>query len=492
MKNFLAKGLFILALTGLFSGCSKDDDVEPEIVYGEATLLTFGFYAQDNPDVIYKDYIATAIAGNITIQMPSEVDKSSLIARFETSADDKVMVGGVDQNSGITANNYIAPVDFIVNEGTNNTKYTVTVDKLPSAVWTNLPLFTTDIVKELVLRVNPVSQIPCLAYVVDADEYVDQKASVVALTDGAWNSVGATGFTKDRTKYMAFDFDATGKPYVAFADYNNVDGDGDQFYPTSMMAFDGTSWDYVGSKGITDVKINDVTLGFDAENTPYTFSINYAAGSNAGKREVNVMKYDGNWSASSIPGRAGYSKVVKTKSVNGNLYVAVLDYGEGQSVSVYQYDGSSWSTLANKLKGAPENVIYYYNISMDVDAKGNVYIAYAEDNAGDKAYALKIQKYTKADETWSMIGDAIITANRRMFDVAVSPAGTPVFIYTDDQKYPVALSFDTDVNNWGAINVLEAAECSNLNMVMSNQGVGYACYTVSDAVKVMKYDTPVQ
>lgn len=492
MKRFFKNTLLLFALVGLFSACSKDDDNTPEIEYGEATLVSIGFYAEDNPNVIFKDYVATTIGSSITINLPSEVDKSSLIARFETSVDDKVLVGGVAQESGVTANNYIAPVDFIVNEGTNNTKYTLTVGKMPAAVWTSLPDFSSHEVKEMVLRVNPENQKPYLAYVMDADEYADQKAAVVALTDGAWSNIGADGFTVDRARYLDFNFDATGKPYVAFADYNILDADGKQFYASSMMAFEGNSWNYVGEKGITDVKINLVSVGFDVNNTPFTFNINYSAGSTAGRREINTMKYDGSWISSPITGRSGYSRDIAVKTVNGILYVAALNYGDMQSVSVYKYDGTSWTTIAEKMKESADNVVYYYNVSLDVDAKGNVYVAYAEDNSGDRNYKLRVKKYSKESETWSTLGDVIESQNCRKFDVAVSPLGVPVLAFTDDQKYPIAVAFDAEVNNWGTPVALEAAECGDVKMVMSSEGVGYACFTVNEVVKVMKYDTPVQ
>ena len=76
-------------MAGLFVSCSKDE--VPEVVVYEAGMTSFGFYVEDNEGVILEDYVVSAITGtSIVLQLPEEVDKSSLIARFTVTENDVV------------------------------------------------------------------------------------------------------------------------------------------------------------------------------------------------------------------------------------------------------------------------------------------------------------------------------------------------------------------------------------------------------------------
>ena len=100
----------VILAAGSFISCDNDD---PEIIEYEAGMTSFGFYVEDNEGVIVQDYVLSEITGtSITIPMPEEVDKSNLIARFTVTANDVVKVGEVVQESGVTENNFTAPVDY--------------------------------------------------------------------------------------------------------------------------------------------------------------------------------------------------------------------------------------------------------------------------------------------------------------------------------------------------------------------------------------------
>src|SRR5690606_6303790 len=113
----------------------------------------------------------------------------------------------------------------------------------------------------------------------------------------------------------------------------------------------------------------------------YGFYLNDIIGS-TDRRAVFASTNDGGaWQNLPITGRTGIARAIQADNINGATYLAVLDYGEQQHVSAYKYEGGQWTVLADHMKEAPENTIYYYDIAITADSEGNVYMAYAE-NAG--------------------------------------------------------------------------------------------------------------
>lgn len=486
MKNFKKIFTFLLGLIVVATACTEDDKPEV-IVYGDAELVSFGFYVEDNPNVILKDYVVESIEGKITIKLPAEVDKTSLVARFEVSTDDVVTVAGVTQVSQTTPNDFSVPVDYLVTEGTNNTKYTIVIENAEEGVWTPLPSFVPENgIKYITMGVNSVDGSPYLAYSENDD---DKKMSVVKYDGSVWAQVGSTDFTDDQFRYPTINFSGKGVPYVAFADYS-IEKDGKTNSAASVMRYENGAWGYVGNKGVTDVKIAGVCLGFDAEDNVHAFSTLGVDGNYGNKREVVESVFLSDWQSSAIPNRPEtQARILATKNINGALYLAVLNFGDGQSFSVYKYANSEWSTIAEQMKDDESDIMYYYPFDIDVDNKGNVYIAYAEDKGADKNYTIRLRKYDATAQTWSRIGDEIV-AYTRVSDLNVTPLGKVMLIYKTPQKYPAYRLFDNETNNWSSEELFESAECSTILSGMTNTGVGYVYYKVGDDVKILKYDTP--
>ncbi len=58
-----------------------------------------------------------------------------------------------------------APVDYIVSNGKQNVKYTITVAKSSNMAWVRMPDFTaTSVFSGSVLKINPVDQVPYLGF----------------------------------------------------------------------------------------------------------------------------------------------------------------------------------------------------------------------------------------------------------------------------------------------------------------------------------------
>ncbi|RIJ50477.1 hypothetical protein D1614_00640 [Maribellus luteus] len=499
MKKQIFNLFYALALLAIVTACSDDDDPIDLPVYGDATMTSFGFYVEDNEGVILKDYVAEGITGDFTVSVPDYVNKTALVARFVVSENDTVYVNNVQQESGVTANDFSAPLDYIVSEGTNNTKYTVTVANLPAAVWSLAASDTTDL-REFSMRVNPVTNVPYLAYALDMDDSADEKVGVFKLDGNTLVNVGAKTVSEGRASYPRIAFDAEGAPFISYADYTNNDPykEGSTTYAASVMNYNGSSWSYVGNKGITDVRItyNDIVLKNDGN--PMLFCYNNAAGTLA-RRELNISDFTGNsWASNlTIPGRAStqYAYHTTAKNVDGVIYLGVYNANEG-TFSVYKNTDGSWTTIVESYLQDGATTGNLRDFDMDVDRDGNVFVCVADDEAGADIYRPKVLKYDATAETWSKVGTpiAIDFSTTREFSLAISPVGTPFLMYRDDSMFPVVVSFDEDTQDWTTPAQLNAVEAENLYMDFAPNGVAYAAFTTSATGETMlfKYDIPAE
>ncbi len=503
MKKQIFNLFYVLALLTIVTACSDDDDPIDLPVYGDATMTSFGFYVEDNEGVILKDYVAEGITGDFTVSVPDYVDKTALVARFVVSENDTVYVNNVQQESGVTANDFSAPLDYIVSEGTNNTKYTVTVANLPAAVWSLAVSDTTDL-QEFSMRVNPVTNVPYLAYARNMDDVDDEKAGVLKLDGDKLVNVGSETISDGRARYLRIAFDSEGAPFISFSDYTNDDpyNPGSTTYSASVMSYNSLGWSYVGNKGVTDGRItyNDVVVKEDGN--PMLFCCNaIRSGGILAYRELSVSNFEGSsWNANvAMPGRPASNATYfpTAVNVNGVIYIGTFNNSEGVGTfSVYKYENGTWATITENYLQEGATTGNLRDFDMDVDHNGNVFVCVADDESGADIYRPKVLKYDATAETWSKVGTpiAIDFSTTREFSLAISPVGTPFLMYRDDSKFPVVVSFDEDTQDWTTPTQLDAVESENLYMDFAPNGVAYAAFTTAanGGTMIFKYDIPAE
>lgn len=479
--------LFFAALTaGILTSCKDDDPVVEES--GEAKLATFGFYQEDNDGIIFQDY-EVAVTGNIAIALPKEADKSALVARFTTTATEAVVkVAAVEQKSGVTVNDFTVPVDYIVTNGTNNAKYTVTVSNSPDHVWTmaGVSEFT---VSEFAMKVNPVTNIPYAVfnYSVGASEL--RKAGVFKFENNSWSAVGTDTITPAGVNNVALSFDNSGKPYVAFCDYGN-----EISRTPTVKSFNGTSWANVGAPGITDVRVQFNSLTLDKNNQLYLFAMNDVAGGALPRRALNISTFNGSaWTANQALSVRTLPNAYRMRSVqkNGNIYLAVNDYANNSgTVSVYVLESGSWSVLAEGMRHEEATESNYYDLAMDVDSKGNVY-AMSIEKLGEE-YKLVIHKYTASSKKWSIYGSPItLGTNNRYYDLAISPFDVPYVIYRTGDDKCAFIFIDSETKTWTQPYLFSANTSSDPFIDFDSTGKGYVVVQNTDnKLVIYKYDSP--
>jgi hypothetical protein len=119
----------------LFAGTSTNSAWRRSLLpqSSDAEILSFAFNAAENPS-LPADIVGTINPAtfSITLDVLENIDVSSLIATFTLSNLASASIGGVIQESGVTANNFTNPVVYTVTAEAGNTQdWTVTVTTLP-------------------------------------------------------------------------------------------------------------------------------------------------------------------------------------------------------------------------------------------------------------------------------------------------------------------------------------------------------------------------
>ena len=483
--------LLFLLLTGLFVSCSSDDDDPIIIDEFEAAMLSFGFYEEDNSGVIFQDYIVESITGSqISVLLPEEVDKSNLIARFTTTKNDVVKVNEVVQQSGVTANDFTAPIDYFVSEGTENVKYTVTVGVAPAFVWSALPPFATDLAKSLIMKVNPYDGNPYFLYKQKRETSDEEGAALLTFKDGAWKDLGQASDGKIGT-YMDFTFNSAGIPYVSYTDHttdvNNL---------LTVKKLSGSTWSLVGDKGFTSSNYSHHSLSFVNDNKILLAGTFDGRTGPLTRRELGVNFFENNsWTLNTtIPGRAsdqvGY--LIKTVKKGDAVYVGSFNAVTPNTISVYKYSNNTWETLVDSWTDPAATSISLRAFDIAVDSDHNVFVAMSENSTGEEK--LRVVKYDSSSKEIESVGNPIIgaTGSATRFDLAVSPFGVPYLLFKDESNFPAVVNIDKNTNDWTTPKVLDQAIASELSIDFAADGVAYLSYIKDDVIVAYKYASPGQ
>ncbi len=484
------KSLFlamVILAAGSFISCDNDD---PEIIEYEAGMTSFGFYVEDNEGVIVQDYVLSEITGtSITIPMPEEVDKSNLIARFTVTANDVVKVGEVVQESGVTENNFTAPVDYIVSEGTANVKYTVTIEKAPDYVWSLLAANFPDESLASIMRISPAG-VPHLVYKMDREDAADEGLGVLVLKDGNWTPLGGQVSAGRVSSYFDIAFNSEDQPAVSYTDYTNTIAQ-----QASVKAYNGTAWNFVGGEEATTAQVTYNALEYANDNKLMLFALFDGRTGPLVRRELSVNIFEGGaWATNqTIPGRPSEHRgwLVNTAKLGDVVYMGTHNAISPNSISIYKYQDNTWTPLMDAWNDENATGINLRSFDIEVDKDGNVYAAIAATNAEGEAKH-RVLKYDAETKNISDVGNPLEGASGGLFnfDLALSPLGVPYLLYRNASLFPTVVSLDKDTQDWTTPNVLEANEATDLSIDFTPEGKAYIVYNKSNNIVTYKYDAP--
>ena len=120
-------GLLIIACVKVI-GCGDDEEgAGGENLSNTKDITAFSFTAATNPGILSTDVLASIVGTYISAVVPYSTDVTALVATFVTTGE-SVSVEGIDQESGITANDFTNPVVCTITaEDATTQEYIVTV-----------------------------------------------------------------------------------------------------------------------------------------------------------------------------------------------------------------------------------------------------------------------------------------------------------------------------------------------------------------------------
>ena len=330
----------LVALTALVS-CEKDPDIP------EPLVKSFGFYASDNSGRIDSDCVGTVSGTEITVGVPPTTDLSELVARFTTNEGNVVSVGGLALISGQTVQDYSSPVSLKVEdkELKASVLYTVKVSLNPDSD----PKLTS-FKFELVNNLETVGE--------DIEGEISGDAISVPMIKAA-----------DKTKLVAT-FTTAPTNVVKVGDAVQVSGETANDFTNPV--------DYI------------VTNSDGSKSALYSVSIKTVNG----KLEP-ILTYSGRPVAGAVLRVDPFNKspyiAFKEASVSG------AESASADKLTVVNFVDGTWNVVGST--GFSNKVAKEY-FDFDIDSKGGLYVAYADDEASPKS--AKVVKFS--DGSWSVVG----------------------------------------------------------------------------------------
>ncbi|MBP9084136.1 MAG: hypothetical protein KBH11_13725, partial [Bacteroidia bacterium] len=255
-------------------------------------------------------------------------------------------------------------------------------------------------------------------YVAFSDGNNGDRLSVMTFDGSSWNTLGSAAISAGAIFQHAFAIDKMGVLYVAYIDvaYSNA---------VSVKKFDGSDWVSLDSQNTcTSGGCYGLSFTTDTSDTPYlaynSFSSPFSANT------LNVQKFDGsNWVAVGGPdistSDADYPSI--KISPNNIPYVGYRDKSTGYKGTVRMFDGSDWVAVG-PIGFTPEQANF---TDIAIDNNGSVYFSYSDYSQYGSG---SVMKFDGTD--WNFVGAQGFTAGSTAFNkISFDNNNTPYVIFTD-------------------------------------------------------------
>jgi len=488
--------LWATCLCLLLASCS-DEKVDyvapPDLTSTGPCLLTFGFYASDNPGLLIEDYVAqvtTTSPSRINLALPSMVDCTALVARFTAPEGNTVWVNNQEQQNGVTAHDFSLPIDYYVTNGSLWQRYEVAVSRRSSANWQALPAYTRNSIYSIShLCVNPADNRLYAAFKSRKDLQTgeeDLRVHVLTLNDeDQWQLVGTSNH-RVYSSYLGFDIAPSGHAYISYPNYD--------------LAPYGTTVERVTSSG------EFVSIGDNLENAQATY-IGFAAlsdqcllSSMVGNTSATYYRtnatsiYNGSeWQVGLGPcGSMTVYKCTMTKHADV-AYLAIMERATGYAIHIYEYRDGKWSEIEGYQEPTVQNGIAAGAFKLTTDAEGNLYVL-TDDNATG-SYLIRLRKFDVKTRQWSTVSgnSTIIDGHDSHIQAcaSIAPNGTPYICYRDiaDHNYFKFIYLDPQTRQWSDPATISTESVNgDISMVFTPAGVGYASFVDgSNQLRLFRY-----
>ena len=528
--------LLLLALLGTTAGCKKDP-----VMYGKG-IETFKFTVKNAQNII-DEYFGTIAGEEIVVNVPTEVDVTTLKASFTVDNPRTIVqVGPVVQESGISEQDFTNPVAYRVKAEDKSTRtYTVRVEKKISVrnfgfYKEDNPSLGTDckgIVKGLQINVTVPENTDKTALVARFETSTGAILKVGTVTQQSKITVnnfqapviyslsdpGLTtpfGFTvsvvyPDRqwvlfgdnlttptaaslkmainplTNYPYFVYQRSGKDEAGVTLVNDRK-------LVSVMGYEGNSWKHIGpATGVSDFRADATGIAFSSSGEPY---ISYKDYLNAAQT-ATVMKYAGNvWTSVGgsrfSPVKSDYLSL--TMGPNDVPFVAMSKTGTdatgvpARGLYVMNYQNSMW----NNITPTGGITIFYDQLITGLD--GKVYLGIMDRSTGVN----KPSMFVYNNNAWQAIGPTSFMApdgivGFQIVSIAVDKNGEAYLAYQvapSTGRMNHVMKYNKATNTWQELGnaVPSGGESNKLAIAVDPDGQLYFAWGNASSLLVKTFN----
>ncbi|MFC9710111.1 S-layer homology domain-containing protein [Paenibacillus sp. NPDC056933] len=278
---------------------------------------------------------------------------------------------------------------------------------------------------------------------------------------GTWTDVGGAGFTTGQVENITLVFDREGTPYTVFRDLGNDN-------KATVMKYISGGWQSVGPLGFSAGEVWTTSLAFDSQNVPY---VAYQDMDNDSK--ATVMKFNGNqWE---VVGSAGFTAgaavyVTLAFSPDDTLYIGYRDHAADSKVTVKRWSGNQWETVGSA--GFTTGIALEMS-KLIIDANGIPYFAF-KDSTNNKLTVMKF-----AGNQWKNVGAAAFTAGTASYlSLAFGPNGVLYVAFQDGSNSYKATVMKLNGSQWEVVGNagFSSGSVYNLSLAFDPQGVPYTAF----------------
>lgn len=364
----------------------------------------------------------------------------------------------------------------------------------------------------------------------------------VAAVHAQWTAVGPTAtVSQGAASYQNLAKDNAGNYYVSY--YDAVSG----VQKGSVRKFNGTSWSYLGSQGITGSFATYNSLAVNASGEVF-----YSCQDGANSNKLSIKKYSPVTSTWSDIGVAISSATVnyQTLRINPSSNLPVVSYRIGSTgVFVKRYDGSSWIDVGttqpvvagtvdhHSLAVGTNDTVYLaaysgtgytvykshinatsttawepvgsslfvtassgglFSASLALDGANRPYLAYRALAASPSLGRICVQKFNGT--SWAPVGALNFSTGGATDNIslAVTPSGRPCVSFRDDGATTVNSTnvMTYDGTNWVSLGQVSTQTGSYSSLIIDNNGYPVVAFaegaaTNSGETVVKKYSNPI-